>query len=42
MPSAGGAPKEYKKRSLWIDAWRRLKKNKSAVTGLVMTGVILA
>ena len=31
----------YKKRSLWVDVWKRLRKNKTAVVGIAMFLVIL-
>ena len=31
----------YKKRSLWADVWKRLRKNKTAVVGMVVFCVIL-
>ena len=33
--------KAYKKRSLWADVWKRLRKNKTAVVGMVVFLVIL-
>lgn len=33
--------KHNKRRSLWIDAWLRLRRNKSAVAGMVMLAIIL-
>ncbi|RNB81925.1 ABC transporter permease [Brevibacillus panacihumi] len=33
--------KKSKKRSLWADAWLRLRKNKSAVAGMIMLATIL-
>lgn len=33
--------KNYKKRGLWVDAWLRLRKNTSAVIGMVILGIIL-
>lgn len=30
-----------KKRSLWLDAWRRLRRNTSAVIGMIMLAIIL-
>jgi len=33
--------REYKKRSLWADVWKRLRKNKTAVVGMVMFIIIL-
>ena len=32
----------YKKRSLWVDVWKRLRKNKTAVAGIIVFFVILA
>ena len=32
---------EYKKRSLWADVWKRLRKNKTAVVGMVVFVLIL-
>lgn len=32
--------KEFKRRGLWYDAWIRLRKNKSAVIGMIMLGGI--
>jgi len=31
----------YKKRSLWVDVWKRLRKNKTAVIGIIVFLVIL-
>ena len=31
----------YKKRSLWMDVWKRLRKNKTAVIGIIVFLVIL-
>ena len=31
----------YKRRSLWLDVWRRIRKNKSAVFGMALFAVIL-
>jgi len=31
----------YKRRSLWADVWKRLRKNKTAVIGMVIFGCIL-
>ena len=31
----------YKKRSLWVDVWKRLRKNKTAVVGIIVFLVIL-
>jgi len=31
----------YKKRSLWVDVWKRLRKNATAVAGIIMFLVIL-
>ena len=31
----------YKKRSLWADVWKRLRKNKTAVAGMIVFMVIL-
>ena len=33
--------REYKKRSLWADVWKRLRKNKTAVIGMVLFLIIL-
>ena len=33
--------KAYKKRSLWVDVWKRLRKNKTAVIGIVVFLCIL-
>ena len=33
--------REYKKRSLWVDVWKRLRKNKTAVMGMAVFGFIL-
>ena len=33
--------RQLKRRSLWADAWLRLRKNKSAVVGMVMLAAIL-
>lgn len=30
-----------KKRSLWVDAWLRLRKNTTAVIGMIMLAVII-
>ena len=35
-------PNIYRKRSLWLDVWKRLRKNKTAVVGMVMFFLILA
>lgn len=35
------AKKQNKRRGLWADAWLRLRKNKSAVAGLIMLATIL-
>lgn len=35
------ARKSKKKRGLWADAWLRLRKNKTAVLGMVMLAIIL-
>lgn len=32
---------QKKRRGLWADAWLRLKKNKTAVIGMIMLGIIL-
>jgi len=32
---------EYKRRSLWMDVWKRLRKNKTAVVGIIVFLVIL-
>lgn len=34
-------PKQYKRRSLTAEAWRRLRKNTTAVIGMVMLAIIL-
>ena len=38
---ASTAKKQNKRRGLWADAWLRLRKNKSAVAGLIMLATIL-
>lgn len=38
---APAGKKKSKKRSLWADAWLRLRKNKSAVAGMIMLATIL-
>lgn len=38
---ASAGKKKSKKRSLWADAWLRLRKNKSAVAGMIMLATIL-
>lgn len=38
---ASAAKKQNKRRGLWADAWLRLRKNKSAVAGLIMLATIL-
>lgn len=35
------APNEFKKRSPWVDVWRRLKRNKLAVTAMVLLLIIV-
>ena len=32
---------EYKKRSLWIDVWKRLRRNKTAILGMIIFCIIL-
>ncbi len=39
MPAA--TKSNYKRRSLWADVWKRLRRNKSAVIGMIMFAVIL-
>lgn len=34
--------KKFKKRGLWIDAWIRLRKNKTAVFGMILALIIVA
>ncbi|MDR7316105.1 ABC transporter permease [Brevibacillus nitrificans] len=41
LPTAKQRQKHLKKRSLWADAWLRLRKNKSAVVGMIMLATIL-
>ncbi|MGG4498971.1 ABC transporter permease [Brevibacillus reuszeri] len=41
LPSAKQKQRHLKKRSLWADAWLRLRKNKSAVVGMIMLASIL-
>ena len=36
-----GSKSEYKKRSLWSDAWKRLRKNATAVIGMIVFLCIL-
>jgi len=31
----------YKKRSLWVDVWKRLRKNKTAVIGMIVFLIVL-
>lgn len=31
----------YKRRSLWIDAWKRLRRNKTAVFGMILFAIIV-
>lgn len=38
---SSAAKKQNKRRGLWADAWLRLRKNKSAVVGLIMLTTIL-
>ena len=33
--------RKYQKRSLWVDVWKRLRKNKTAVMGMIAFGFIL-
>ena len=33
--------KEFKRRSLWADVWKRLRKNKSAVAGMVLFAIVV-
>ena len=40
-PMAPNAPTTARRRGLWADVWLRLKRNKSAVAGMVMLAVIL-
>lgn len=35
------APNEFKKRSPWVDVWRRLKRNKLAVVAMVVLVIIV-
>ena len=37
MPKKGA----YKRRSLWVDAWKRLRKNKAAVVGMIVFAIVL-
>lgn len=41
MKMQAKARKSKKKRGLWADAWLRLRKNKTAVLGMVMLAIIL-
>ena len=41
QPSLGNAREADKSRGLWSDAWRRLRKNKAAVIGLIYIGFMI-
>ena len=43
MRSTTSIKSEYKKRSLWVDVWKRLRKNRTAVIGIVaFVAIVLA
>ena len=42
LPGAAATGEVVKGTSLWQDAWRRLRKNRLAVAGLVIVGVVVA